>query len=30
VVVMGGNTAKDRNRRVAQLVERYLPEAKAM
>jgi D-alanyl-D-alanine carboxypeptidase len=30
VVVMGGDTAKDRNRRVAQLVERYLPEAKAM
>ena len=30
VVVMGGNTAKDRNQRVAQLVERYMPEAKAM
>jgi D-alanyl-D-alanine carboxypeptidase len=30
VVVMGGKTAKDRNQRVAELVERYLPEAKAM
>ncbi|MDN5926271.1 MAG: D-alanyl-D-alanine carboxypeptidase [Hyphomicrobiales bacterium] len=30
VVVMGGNTARDRNQRVAQLVERYMPEAKAM
>lgn len=30
VVVMGGNTAKDRNQRVAQLVQRYMPEAKAM
>jgi D-alanyl-D-alanine carboxypeptidase len=30
VVVMGGDTAKARNQRVAQLVERYMPEAKAM
>jgi D-alanyl-D-alanine carboxypeptidase len=29
-VVMGGDTAKARNQRVAQLVERYMPEAKAM
>jgi len=30
VVVMGGDTAKARNQRVAELVERYMPEAKAM
>jgi D-alanyl-D-alanine carboxypeptidase len=30
VVVMGGNTAKERNQRVAELVARYMPEAKAM
>jgi hypothetical protein len=27
---MGGDTAKARNQRVAHLVERYMPEAKAM
>jgi D-alanyl-D-alanine carboxypeptidase len=30
VVVMGGKTAKERNQKVAELVERYMPEAKAM
>jgi D-alanyl-D-alanine carboxypeptidase len=30
VVVMGGKTAKERNERVAELVARYMPEAKAM
>jgi D-alanyl-D-alanine carboxypeptidase len=30
VVVMGGKTAKLRNQRVAELVARYMPEAKAM
>ena len=30
VVVMGGKTARERNQQVAVLVDRYLPEAKAM